>query len=308
MSVILFIFKLIGIILLALLGIILLLVLFVLFIPVRYRVSGQIEDEITIHAKVNWLLHLISFRADYQEEEFVSGLYIFGIRMKTKKKNALEDEEFEDEEKDVDKADDAVATSEMREDSDAKEAESVLHADEPVTETVDAEHVHGVHHPTSLFQQIASKIQSFFLSIQSRIRRIFELLHRIKEGIPLLLKNISTLKEIITDEANKNVLFAVVTELKYLLGHFKFRKFATDLKFSTGDPATTGQALGILSMFPILYQYQVGITPDFESEEFYIKGVFEIKGRIRLVHFITSFVRLWKKREVRVFVKKLLDR
>lgn len=75
-----------------------------------------------------------------------------------------------------------------------------------------------------------------------------------------------------------------------------------------GDPAKTGQTLGVLCLFPILYRYQVNIFPDFEADEFYIKGTFEIKGHVRVVHLLTAVLRLWKKKEVRELVKKLLDK
>lgn len=301
MSVILFILKLIGIILLVLLGMILLLVFLVLLVPVRYQISGQLEDEITIHAKADWLLHLISFHADYREKEFDSGLYIFGIRLKARKKSALEEAEFEDNEKETEEEDTVVVESSTRHAAKVRATADDSQTDVPVREDVGVEQEHGGHQRRSPFNQILMKIQS-------QIRRFSEILRRIKEGIPKLIKNASSLKDIITDEANKNVLFAVFAELKYLLGHFKFRKLSTDLRFSAGDPAATGQALGILSMFPVLYQYQVCITPDFESEEFYAKGVFELKGRMRAIHFVVSLVRLWKKKDIRVLVKKLLDR
>ncbi|MCI5873242.1 MAG: DUF2953 domain-containing protein [Clostridiales bacterium] len=311
MSVILFILKLIGIILLALLGIILLLALLVLLVPVRYQVLGQVDDEITIHAKASWLLHLILFHADYQEKKFDSVLYIFGIHMKPKKKSVFEEEDLEeetDEEKDSGKVSAAVTGREARETSYVDEAVAVPQADVPAAEGVDIEHVHGGHQRRSLFNRIMTKIREFLSLVQSGIRSFFAQLHRIKVGIPQLLKNASDLKAVITDEANRNVILAVVAELKYLFGHFKFRKLVTDLRFSAGDPAATGQALGILSMFPVLYQYQVSVIPDFESEESYVKGTFEIKGRMRVIHFVASVIRLWKKKEVRIFAKKLLDR
>lgn len=296
MSVILFILKLIGIILLALFGLILILVIFVVFVPVRYQVSGQIEDETLIHAKVSWLLHAISFHADYQEGEFVSGLYILGFRMKAGKKSTLEDE--------ADKIDDAFTESEKGECLDVGTDEP--HANTPMAVTVDSEHMQNEYQHNSPLRQIWARMRAFFLSIQSRIRRFFELLHRIKIGISASLKNISSLKAIITNEANQIALSAVLAELKYLLEHFRFRKLITDIRFSAGDPAVTGQALGVLCMFPFLYQYQVNIIPDFESEESYVKGMFRIKGRVRVLHLLVSLIHLWKKREVRILAKKLL--
>lgn len=268
MSVVLFIFKLIGSILLALLGVILLLVLLVLFVPVRYHVFGQIEDELTIHVRAGWLLHLISFHSDYEGEEFALSLRILGIRVKAKKKSVLEEEEWEDEEQEQEQGTEERLKTDEGQNADKKpEAEK-----EP-----------------EINKKPGNKVKT-------------------TQKISKVLKQASSLKETLTDEANQTIFIAVLAELKYLLRHFRFRKLITDLRFSLGDPAATGQALGILSMFPILYQYQVGIMPDFESEALYVKGTFEIKGRMRVVHFMAAIVRLWKRKEVRIFVKKLLDR
>ncbi len=280
MSVIIFILKLIGIILLVLLGLILLLVLLVLFVPVRYQVYGQIEDGTTIHAKLHWFLHLLSFQADYQDEEFISCLRIFGIRRNMRRESALAEDEWEDE---TDAAAAERATTES--------AEAAVHT--------------GCDDKSESPEETHSGEKQ---NTQRKVRGMSARWRRIKEAILQLAKKLSSLKEIVTDEANQTVLLATLAELKYLLKHFKFRKLVTDLQFSAGDPAATGQALGILSMLPILYQYQVSIIPDFESEACYVKGVFEIKGRMRVVHFVAAFARLWKKKEVRIFVKKLLKR
>ena len=49
MSVIVLVLKIIGILLLILLGILLTALLAVLFVPVRYRVFGQVEDGVEVH-------------------------------------------------------------------------------------------------------------------------------------------------------------------------------------------------------------------------------------------------------------------
>lgn len=295
MSVVLFILKLIGIVLLALLGLLLLLVLLVLFVPVRYQVSGQIEDEVTVHAKVHWLLHLISFCAEYEGGESAFGLRVLGIRMKarskSKGKSALEEEDWEDEESEPEEAREPEEPHEVPEPEKARKPEKAQKSDETVVRASGSKKVEQTECDDLSDGQTGKE------KIVAKYRTFGE-----------LLKKISFLKEIITDEANKNVLLAVLAELKYLLKHFRFRKLITDLRFSAGDPAATGQALGVLSMFPVLYQYQVSIIPDFESEELYVRGAFEIQGRMRAVHFAVSLARLWKKKEVRILVKKLLDR
>lgn len=116
---------------------------------------------------------------------------------------------------------------------------------------------------------------------------------------------IGDIKKLITEETNKKALGFGFQELKYLLRHFRFRKVEIDLAFSLGDPSYTGQALGVLCLFPVLYRYEVHINPDFESEQMYAKGTFYLKGHMRAVHFAASLFRLWKKKEFRTLVKRV---
>lgn len=292
MSVILFILKLIGIILLVLLGIIVTLLILVLFVPIRYDVSGELETEIAVHVKVTWLLHLISFVLDYEKGETVTCLRIMGIRKKAKAKSALEEEAWEDELENTTEDE----TDEEFVDETERQPEPALTDKAENTETDNAQ-ADGDITKVTFIERIRSRIQAFGESVK-----------KLKGAAGQLSGKLSAIKEIITDEANQSVVQAVFFELGYCLRHFKFRKLVTDLRFSTGDPAKTGQTLGVLCLFPILYQYQVNIFPDFEADEFYIKGTFEIKGHVRAVHLLAVLLRLWKKKEVRALVKKLLDK
>lgn len=292
MSVILFILKLIGIILLVLLGIIVTLLILVLFVPIRYDVSGELETEIAVHVKVTWLLHLISFVLDYEKGETVTCLRIMGIRKKAKAKSALEEETWEDEPENTTEDE----TDEEFVDETEWQPEPALTDKAENTET-DSAQADGDITKVTFIERIRSRIQAFGESVR-----------KLKGAAGQLSGKLSAIKEIITDEANQSVVQAVFFELGYCLRHFKFRKLVTDLRFSTGDPAKTGQTLGVLCLFPILYQYQVNIFPDFEADEFYIKGTFEIKGHVRAVHLLAVLLRLWKKKEVRALVKKLLDK
>lgn len=123
-----------------------------------------------------------------------------------------------------------------------------------------------------------------------------------------LFQNLADIKKIFTDEANQKSVSLVWRELRYLLRHSGFRKIKTDLTFSLGDPAATGQILGVLCMFPVLYRYEVNVSPDFEGEHIYIRGNYFIKGHIRLLHFLLSGIRLWKEKEFRRFVTQILKK
>ncbi len=65
------ILKIIGIILLVILGLILFLLAVILFVPIHYRADGDFTDkgnEYNVHARVNWILHIIRVSYDKNKE------------------------------------------------------------------------------------------------------------------------------------------------------------------------------------------------------------------------------------------------
>lgn len=305
MSVIVLVLKIIGILLLILLGILLTALFAVLFVPVRYRVFGQVEDGVEVHMCVSWLFHLLSFSLEYRDGEKRMGgkLFGFSIRRKPRRTSVLDAGEWKDE------PEDAVA-KDAWEDAQAVRAESGESLTENESEAVGADT--GKH-----AAEDATKAQSSRRDAENprsngrqrflaRLRGFFRKLRRIKENAGKIWRKLCSFRDLVREEANKVAFLAVLAELKYLFLHFKIRKLAADLRFGAGDPALTGQALGVLCIFPFLYRYQVNLVPDFESGELYVRGVFDMRGRMRAVHFIVSLARLWKKKEVRNLVNQLL--
>ena len=60
--------------------------------------------------------------------------------------------------------------------------------------------------------------------------------------------------------------------------------------------------LGIISLFPFVYQKGLTISPDFEEEVFEARG--KAKGRIRIIRLCRIAFRLYRNRDV----KKLVSR
>lgn len=289
MSVIIFILKIIGIILLALLGILLALLGLILFVPVRYRIGGSVEDEFEVRGHVSWMLHLVGFYFSYQEGEFKKQLKICGIRVGKRKKNKKtkkEDVLYE--------AEDAPVT----EDALITEDESVT---EGKKEDNDTAALPLSKEPVPEKKSGHQKKQGILDRIRAAVRRARDTLANIKDKI-------YDIKNFIVDETNKKLFQILQKEIRYLLKHFKFRTINTDLRFSLGDPANTGQALGILSMMPWLYRYQFHIFPDFETNELYVRGVFDVRGRIRLIHVVVSAVRILLQKECRTAIKKFISK
>lgn len=79
LHIILLILKIIGILLVTLLGTLIVVLLLVLFIPIRYRLYGKKYEELIVHGKVTWLLHVISIRLDYEKGQERALLRLFGF-------------------------------------------------------------------------------------------------------------------------------------------------------------------------------------------------------------------------------------
>ena len=317
MAVLLLILKIIGIILLILLGLILLILAVVLFVPVRYQVSGSIGEKTTVRIAVTWLLHAVSWRAAYEEEGFSSQLRIFGITRKGKKPDDGEpgedDREDGAEEPEERSAADALLTDgEQKTDgilTDGEQGEAERFDERQAKEPDPAEHKEleqanpAVRRKRrgGLVRRIWERIRAFFAGLVRKLRQL-------RAGIKEALKKIKDVRTFLTDERHREVLPLIFTELKYLLTHFKFRRIRTGLTFSMGDPALTGQVLGGLCVLPFLYRYQVQVYPDFEAENTYVTGTFDIKGRARGLHIAVSAVRLLGKKEFRIWLKWLMHR
>lgn len=286
MTVVLWILKIIGIILLCLLGLLFVLLTVVLFVPVRYRIQGEVkEKETQIHIRASWLCHVISFLGDYVDGTFDYILKTFGVR----KEFGGSDEETSSE---VEEQDDETVETEIStkaEEIPQEIAEGVAEAGEAGKPGKSTERISGK----------KSKKRSFCSKISSKLKKIRETVKKIWDFIVHLPQKFDKIKEVVTDAGNKNALSLTWRELRYLLRHFKFRKIHTDLEFSAGDPALTGQILGGIAVIPAFYRYDMHIYPDFASDTFYVRGTFDIKGRIRLIHLLCSVIRLLKEKDVR---------
>lgn len=295
MTVLLFILKILGIILLLILGILLLAIALVLFHPVSYQVGGEIEEQTYVHGKISWLFQILSWRFSWDGKEFTSDFYLFGRKHKKKKTDEdfpkddvfpendfRNEEEYLLEEADSSKENnlkDTGSTDTRSEEKRQKQKDKPKHKDKPI------------------WVRIKEKLVGMLESIRQFFKKFID-----------TLKNFNDKKQevmsLLSDEANKKTVKGIFGELRYLLKHVRVRKITTDLSFSAGDPALTGQVLGGLCLVPFLYQKGVGIYPDFETEKWYVKGNFKVEGHARGIHVVCSAIRLWKDKNLRRLIKR----
>ena len=320
-AVLLTILKIIGIVLLVILGIMLFLLAVLLFVPVRYSVKGTVDNNITAEGKISWLCSIFRYDFTFQEQDLSGEVRIFGFRPKKKERvseEELEEEavsEVKDEVEEV--VSDLVSNTVEEDDSEGKISKSVTESDSDKISPEEAAgrreqnpemdfHTGRQNRKSSrssrknIFMRMWDKIKSFMKKIKNFFIGIQKRLTSFKEFVVKV-------KEIVTDTKNQYAVRRLWEELLYLLKHFGFRKIHTELTFALADPALTGQVLGVLCMMPFLYQYDFHIFPDFESETYYIRGSYDVKGRIQLIFLLVTAIRLLADKDIRSFLKKLLD-
>jgi len=298
MELILLILKIILIAFLVVLGLILWVVGLILFVPIHYEVSGSIGDlwQVQINGKITYLFSIIKVLLGFKESEFDVKLFLFGFEKKIQ-------EESDDTLDDI-----SETESEIEEPDQTEEPEITFYQNENVKELeLHEDNNKQVENQEVLHEEKLSKkdASEHVLEDDSLIESTANKKRRVKKEKEKSKFDFAFIKQQLTDEHNKSVVSKLWSEICYLLKHFKFREIETDLMFSTGDPASTGQILGVLCMVPVFYQYKFHIVPDFEAENSYLKGTFLVAGKIRLIHICVSIFRLIFDKEVRLVVKRI---
>ena len=307
MSVVLTVLKILGMVLLGILALVLFLLSVFLLVPVRYAVSGSVGDSVKVSGKAGWLLSAIRYEFSLEDGEATGGVRIFGFRVRRKAK--VTEAELEE-----DAAEAELAATELGTEDDAPPAKESgltgqvqeqddLQCNSEQKETEDAREKDS---GKASDKNVLRKIKSLWQTIKELPGKISRQFRKIRRSLQNAKSFAERIHKLFTDELNQYAVKKIWAQCLYLLGHFRFRKMYTDLTFSLSDPAWTGQALGIFSMIPLFYQYEVHLYPDFESDKLYVQGDFEIKGRIRLVHLVVVTIRLLLDQKVRTFGKRMI--
>lgn len=325
MELLFLIFKIILIVLLVVVGLVVFLLGFVLLVPIRYEISGDIKDskEISLKGKITYCLSALKLIVSYQNGQTNMWVYLFGFQKKAKQEKESEIDSQTEKQDAVFEADTEETASQEMENSQLNDiqtdSESSHSEQTDLERTVGQEDVFRQDESVEKEQSVAQEgteqqqellsDEGFFPEEDAWDEQTQEESgkRRIKKEKKESRFDFAFIKQQLTDEHNHSAVKKIFSEFGYLLKHFKFRKIQTDLTFSAGDPALTGQSLGVLCMFPFLYRYEFHIIPDFEAETAYIKGSFLAAGQIRLVHILIITLRLILNKDVRLAAKNVLS-
>lgn len=312
MSIFLSILKIIGIILGILLAILLALVLLIVFLPICYRVEGDFQEKNEIHGRLSWLffirvkfltegkkisvwLSILGFKKVlYPAEEKAARKAKKQRRSKkrTQKHTTPEEQDtvntgFEDEVEEhdgltVDDDSASIQTAELL--SSSATDKPYTTADETFTDSdFSKKKSLPKFRPWHMIKTWIQKIKKFILSLK---------------------ENFSNIKKEVSDETNKNAVSHIFKELKTLLHHIGPRRGKAQLSYSTGDPATTGELTGVLSIMPLFYKKGIHVVPDFTSDRFYIQGNFRVNGHFQVFHLLGIFIRVYRDKDLRKLMQK----
>lgn len=153
----------------------------------------------------------------------------------------------------------------------------------------------------NIVNQITEKIKSVIASIKG----FFNGLADKKNKLISFLTNIGTKKNgilaILTDEQNRTAFLKVKKLLFRILRHLQPTMLSIRLNFGFDDPATTGYALGLLSLLYPVYTDHIQLYPDFENQV--LKGECTARGRLRASVFLFVVCQLIFDKDVRRIIK-----
>lgn len=267
------ILKVIGIILLVVLALILTALLCVLFVPVKYRAVGSFDNtDIRAKAHASWLFHLFALHIEYADE--TDGY----IRLAFVKRKLFDDadSDYENDEKAAEASDDDVMDEAAKTETEDKVSENT--GDEPKISADENQHIK----------------QQTKLTHQKTYKKPHKKSHKkqFKDKSEKIKNCIYKLKREYSDERNKAAFSHLKKELFIILKRICPRRLKLTMVYSTGSPDTTGISLGILACFPVGYKNKWQITPDFESENPYAKGSFDIKGNVIVISILAATLRI----------------
>lgn len=299
LSVILLILRIIGIAVLVLLGILLFLLLIILFVPVRYRFKLEHGDGFTLDGGISWLLHFVHGRilqtgSDRRIWLRIMGILVYDslrppkrkkVRQKRSKSSTVskEGDPSKDEaspKDDVLPGDDALSKDIMlTEDDTSSKDGAAKDSKQPTYE----EPYSKSSFFARIYKKIKDKIINFITGISNKIKMLIQRFLRIKNKVRLIY-------DFINDDINRKGFRFTFDTISKILKHIRPKVLRSRLIFGTGDPCSTGQALGIFGIFYGLYGSDFQVTPDFENKVF--KGSHYVRGRIRFWTLLIIVIKL----------------
>ncbi|HHV10350.1 MAG TPA: DUF2953 domain-containing protein [Clostridiales bacterium] len=146
-------------------------------------------------------------------------------------------------------------------------------------------------------KEIKERVIAFIRNFIEKIKAILESVHNIKGKLDLIL-------DFIRLEINKEGFQVTFKSLKKILKHMLPKELRSTIRFGTGDPCSTGQALGAMGILYSIYGDKIQVTPDFEEKV--LEGRHYARGRIRLITILIIVIKLLLDKRFKQLTKNIV--
>lgn len=318
LKILLLLLKWLGILLLVVLALVLLLVLLVLLAPIRYK--GKLakkeapEEILSADALVSWLNPLLRIRILFREKKLRYTVRIFGFCLMDSEKPKKEKKKKDKPEKAKKKKFEKKQKESRRKKKAGQSRPPEQTIPELTTESTQAEELAEAVSGESFaeVQTVSTpetdgdekKKRSLFAKIKAFIEKIKAIPETIKQKVTHFGNTLKLLwykKEKVVaffeDELHILALGKSWKAVKQLLGHILPGKIKGHVEFGTGDPESTGKALGVLGVLYAAYGKGLTIVPDFNEKR--LVAELSLKGRIRCGTVLVICLKLIRDKQVK---------
>lgn len=302
--------KVLGIILLVLLGLVLLLLLALLLVPVRYQAEGSWKGDISLHARVSWLLRIFSLLIECRgiEEGAALSLKVFGFRVWSSGKEEAAEPEAEagqempplpQREQHMSETEEGTSGSgaqeeelyrQLQEDEERYRKEMQQERKQRKKAEPDKAQQEKTQQDK---RQPGKRIKAFFEKLKFSFTSFCDKLKGIRDKI-------ESGKAWLEDERNQRSIALMLRQLKRLIVHIWPGKGQGHVVFGFEDPYLTGQVLAGASLIYPFYHRRLELEPVFGEAVFEAEGSF--KGRIRLWNLLWLLFGLYRDKHTRKLI------
>ena len=322
MSVVLSVIGTVLSVLLKIILVLLLLIFFLLLCPICYKGEADFHKEVTAKGRVYWLCGLFYISFAYRDGSFGSKIRFFGIdvqrifaglakkrnqratakkRKHPKKKPQKQypvEEPVRQHERKLDETVSGLNDSNREKESRVKDRE--VYEVEQILEKDSEEEVEAFWHrlPFYLFWKKLVKFCQAVRQFYSSMRSIFQKIRKKVEWF-------GEAKIFWYSENTQRMVCILKDNVLHLWRKLKPKVFRGHFLFGTGDPASTGEILGLFAILYAWYGNGVRIVPDFERKIW--EGELFARGGISIFTLLMVYFRVFRSDEWRCF-KKEYDR
>ncbi|MDD6233909.1 MAG: DUF2953 domain-containing protein [Lachnospiraceae bacterium] len=299
-TILLTILKITGLVLAGIIGLALLLVLWILLSPIRYKGRIKYSDKPDIKIRASYLCHIVSGyfildengqKADFKIlwKSMLNGKSKTGTSKHKKKTSKETGGHLIKPEKtanlhDVEEPKPLMITENIPdnavkkpEDSDDKSPENEAKPKKSIFKKL---------------KDVYNKVRNFIKSMSERVRNALGMRDKIISEID--------------DADNREAVNYGLTLLKKVLKHILPRRHRIYIRFGTGDPASTGQYLGLMYAFGAWLGLNLAVTPDFDEKVFECDVSF--KGHISIAVLLVWAVKAYRNKKFMSFIDKIRNR